>query len=308
MQLEQLVAFDRVAREGSFSRAALALGLGQPAVSSRILALEDAVGGALFLRGRAIRLTALGESFLPYARRALEVLREGLDASRLAQVGERGSVRIGSLSSLAGGLIGPALAEFVRTHPQVECAIKSAAHEILLQLLLDGIIDVALTLWPSTSAVELTAIFVFREPVVLVAHPRHPLARSRRATRDDVARLARPLLRLRWWQAHHPLVVQLAERSKTAVDVAMEPGRHLVVNGVGAGFFPRTYVAEELARGVLSEIRVPGLAPLHRDIALVRRRHAGALSPSLVAFIETLRSRAEVRSNPDPRRKHDQLS
>jgi DNA-binding transcriptional LysR family regulator len=68
MQLEQLVAFDRVAREGSFSRAALALGLGQPAVSSRILALEDAVGGALFLRGRAIRLTALGESFLPYAR------------------------------------------------------------------------------------------------------------------------------------------------------------------------------------------------------------------------------------------------
>jgi LysR family transcriptional regulator, low CO2-responsive transcriptional regulator len=181
MQLEQLVAFDRVARAGSFSRAALALGLGQPAISSRILALEDAVGGALFLRGRAIRLTALGESFLPYARRALEVLREGVDASRLAQVGERGSVRIGSLSSLAGGLIGPALAEFVRTHPQVECAIKSAAHEILLQLLLDGIIDVALTLWPSTSAVDLTAIFVFREPVVLVAHPRHPLARSRRA-------------------------------------------------------------------------------------------------------------------------------
>src|SRR6202158_4530458 len=158
MQLEQLVAFDRVAREGSFSRAALALGLGQPAISSRILALEDAVGGALFLRGRAIRLTALGESFLPYARRALEVLREGVDASRLAQGGERVSVRIGSLGSLAGGLIGPALAEFVRTHPQVECAIKSAAHEILLQLLLDGIIDVALTLWPSTSAVELTAL------------------------------------------------------------------------------------------------------------------------------------------------------
>jgi DNA-binding transcriptional LysR family regulator len=46
---------------------------------------------------------------------------------------------------------------------------------------------------------------------------------------------------------------------------------------------------------VLSEIRVPGLAPLHRDIALVRRRHAGALSPALAAFIETLRSRALAR-------------
>jgi DNA-binding transcriptional LysR family regulator len=78
----------------------------------------------------------------------------------------------------------------------------------------------------------------------------------------------------------------------------MEPGRHMVMNGVGAGFFPRTYVAEELARGELSEIRVPGLAPLHRDIALVRRKHAGALSPSLAAFIETLRSRAEVGLKP----------
>src|SRR5258708_16597063 len=108
MQLEQLVAFDRVAREGSFSRAALALGLGQPAVSSRILALEDAVGGALFLRGRAIRLTALGESFLPYARRALEGLREGVHASRLAQVGAPGSVPIASLSSLPAALFAPA--------------------------------------------------------------------------------------------------------------------------------------------------------------------------------------------------------
>jgi DNA-binding transcriptional LysR family regulator len=81
----------------------------------------------------------------------------------------------------------------------------------------------------------------------------------------------------------------------------MEPGLHLVVNGVGAGFFPRTYVAEDLARGALSEIRVPGLAPLHRDIGLVRRRHAGALSPSLAGFIETLRRRADAVLKPGSR-------
>ena len=42
--LEQLIAFERVVREGSFSRAALALGIGQPAISSRIQALEVALG------------------------------------------------------------------------------------------------------------------------------------------------------------------------------------------------------------------------------------------------------------------------
>jgi len=41
-------------REGSFSRAAFSLGIGQPAVSSRIQALEQTVGGALFTRGRRI--------------------------------------------------------------------------------------------------------------------------------------------------------------------------------------------------------------------------------------------------------------
>jgi len=291
MQLDQLIAFDRIAREGSFSRAAVGLGLGQPAVSARILALEDAVGGTLFVRRRTLRLTALGESLLPYVRRALEVLREGVEASRLAQVGERGSVRIGALGSLAGGLIGPAVAEFVRTHPKVDCTVRSGDHEFVLRLLLDGVVDAALTVWPCTSAVELTPLFVFREPVVLVAHPGHALARRGRVGREEVARLARPLLRLRWWQAHHPQIERLAEQSETSLEVAMETGRRLVAIGVGAGFFTRTYIADELARGTLVEIGVRGLR-LFRDSALVRRSHSGAISPALAAFIQVLRRAA----------------
>jgi len=290
MQLDQLVAFDRIAREGSFSRAAAALGVGQPAISARIRALEAAVGGSLFVRGRVLRLSALGESLLPYVRRALEVLREGVDASRLAQVGERGTVRVGALGSLAGGLLGPALAEFVRSHPRVECTVKSGDHEVMLRLLLDGIVDVALTVWPCTSAVELTPLFVFREPVTLVTHPDHVLARRGEVTRDEVARLARPLLRLRWWQSHHPELTRLAEQSETAVEVAMEAARRLVASGVGAGFFTQTYIADELERGTLAEIRVRGLR-LYRDSALVRRKHSGPISPALAAFIELLRRR-----------------
>jgi LysR family transcriptional regulator, low CO2-responsive transcriptional regulator len=292
MTVDQLAAFERVAREGSFSRAAVALGIGQPAVSARILALEDELGGSLFVRARSIRLTGLGSSLLPYVRRALEVLREGVEAARLAQVGQRGSIRVGALGSLAGGLVGPALAEFLRSHPRVECTLKAANHEVLLQYLLDGLVDLALVVWPCASAVELTPLFVFREPVVLVAHPRHPLARARRVTRDEVARLAGPFLRLRWWQSHHPQLDELARLSDTAVEVSMEMGLHLVSNGIGAGFFTRTYIAEEVASGTLAEIRVSGMAPLFRDSALVRRRHSGPISPALAEFIQLLRARA----------------
>src|SRR5207237_9717052 len=175
--------------------------------------------------------------------------------------------------------------ELVRAQPRVECHVRSGAPESLVQLLLDGIVDVALTVWPCASAVELTPIFLFREPVVLVAHPRHPLARSKQVTRDEVARLARPLLRLRWWQSHDPRISRLAEQSETSVEVAMETGRRLVASGVGAGFFARTYIAEELARGTLMEVPVRGLT-LFRDSALVRRRHSGPSSPAIAGFIQ----------------------
>lgn len=121
MDTAQLVAFQRVVREGTFSRAALTLGIGQPALSARIQTLEAELGGALFTRGKRIALTALGTHFLPYVRRALETLDEGAKMARSAGRGERGRVSIGTLGSLAGGLLGPALGAFSRAHPAVEC-------------------------------------------------------------------------------------------------------------------------------------------------------------------------------------------
>jgi LysR family transcriptional regulator, low CO2-responsive transcriptional regulator len=295
MDLDQLATFDRVVREGSFSRAALALGIGQPAVSSRIHALEAAVGGALLGRGRRLTLTALGEGFLPYARRAIETLHEGMEAGRLTKAGARGRVRLGALGSLAGGLVGPALAELIRTQPEVECGLKAADHEVLVEMLLDGIVELALVTWPCSESllVELTPLLVIHEPVVLVASPRHELA-SRRGpvTRDELAARARPLLRLRWWQTHPPEITRLAQRSGTSVEVPMETARHLVLNGVGVGFFTRTYVANELERGELVEVRVRTLPRLYRDSALVRRARGGPLSPTAAILVEAIRTQA----------------
>jgi DNA-binding transcriptional LysR family regulator len=264
-------------------------------VSARIRGLEDAVGGALFTRGRLISLTALGESFLPYVRRALEVLSEGADAARLAQGGKRGRIRLAALGSLAGGLVGPALTEFVRAHPEVECTVKSGAHELVLELLLDGIVDIALITWPCRPALEpeLQALLLFHEPVVLVAHPKHQLATRRKVTKNHLVQVGRPLLQLRWWQTHHPEIVRLGQLAGRTVEVPMETARHLVLSGVGVGFFTRTYVAEDLGRGELAEIEVSDLSPIFRDSALVRRIRAAPLSPAAARFVTALRTQAE---------------
>jgi DNA-binding transcriptional LysR family regulator len=90
MDTNQLQAFDMVVRQASFSKAARALNISQPTVSLRIQALEQAVGGALFLRGGTrLQLTELGTSFLPYARQALAVLATGVETALQTRDGAR---------------------------------------------------------------------------------------------------------------------------------------------------------------------------------------------------------------------------
>jgi DNA-binding transcriptional LysR family regulator len=189
--------------------------------------------------------------------------------------------------------VGPALAAFMRSHPEVEYLFRSGEHERVVELLLDGGVDLGIVTWPCTeaAAADLHAILVFQEPVVLVANPDHPLARAGEVDEDALVRLGRPHLRLRWWQAHHPEVLRLAERTGGDVDVAMEAARRLVVEGVGVGFFTRTFIDEDLARRAVVEIPVRGMRPLYRKSALVRRSHA-ELSPAAATFVECLRRQA----------------
>jgi len=81
VEVTALQAFLAVAEHGSFSRAADALFLTQPAVSKRISALEDELRTPLFDRmGRSVRLTEAGETLLPHARRVLGELESGRQA------------------------------------------------------------------------------------------------------------------------------------------------------------------------------------------------------------------------------------
>jgi DNA-binding transcriptional LysR family regulator len=294
MDTDQLLAFQRVVREGSFSRAARTLDIGQPAVSARIQALEALLGGPLLTRGRRLGLTPLGASFLPFVERALETLDEGMKSARSSQSQHRGRVTLAALGSLAGGLLGPALVQFVRAHPQVECSMRSGDHEFVLQLLADGVVELGVIAWPCRDAAarELTSLLVLRERVLLVAHPRHPLARRKSVSRRELVELGRPLLRLRWWPSHHPELSRLADEAGSMLEIPMQAARHLALQGAAVGFFPQLLVGEELAARTLVEVAVPDLAPIERRSALVRRSKHRALSAEARAFIESLRTQA----------------
>jgi LysR family transcriptional regulator, low CO2-responsive transcriptional regulator len=305
MDTGQLLAFERIVRERSFSRAARALDIAQPTISERIRALEKAVGGPLFIRGgggtsrstgaRGAELTDLGASFLPFAVRALDILSAGVEAARETRSGARGRATLGVLESLSGSFLGPALAGFHASHPGVDVLVRAGRHPQLMQLLLDGVVSLALVAWPCPEALvtELSQLLTLRERVVLVAAPTHPLARMHLATADDVAALARPLLVLRWWLELPAPLERLATRAESRIDVPMDTGRHMVLRGSGAGFFPWMQVAELLQSGALCEVQVEDLPPLERESALVRRTAAPSLGTASLALVEALTRRAE---------------
>jgi DNA-binding transcriptional LysR family regulator len=294
MDIDQLLAFDRVVREGSFSRAAWSLDITQPTISARIQALEQQVGGALFVRGgRRVALTERGESFLRYARRALAVLDEGIEAARLTQVGQRGRVTVGTLTSLAGGFLASAIARFHTAHPQVELYMRTGNSDQVVEMLRDGVVKVGLITAPAHNP-DLTPLLYFREPLVLVAPAGHPLARRGLVDLAEVERESRPFLLVRWGPAMNPVLARLDLQAEPTVELPIETVLHLLRRGIGAAFLTRTFVMDDLAAGRLVEVAVHDLPPLFRESTLVRPARRGAFATATADFVSALREEAGV--------------
>jgi DNA-binding transcriptional LysR family regulator len=147
---DQLQAFAAVARAGSFTRAARALGLSQPALSRRVAGLEEALEAMLLVRGRTgAALTEAGRRVLDFvaAERALE--EELLGDLAPAPASYRGVVRIAGLSSMVPPVVLPALAPFLRAHPAVQIEIHREPDRRVVEALAAGRVDFGIAQEPS---------------------------------------------------------------------------------------------------------------------------------------------------------------
>ena len=120
-----------VAEHLSFSGAANALGVRQSGVSKRVRLLEEDLGVALFeRRPRGVRPTLAGDTFLDHARAIFLQLDNAVASARQAGRGERGVLRIGVFTSLAGGFLRELLQGFRRAHPDVHVDVRAGERRI----------------------------------------------------------------------------------------------------------------------------------------------------------------------------------
>ncbi len=291
MDQQQLVTFERIVREGSFNRAANVLDVSQAAVSGRIRALETELGAPLFIRGgRRVTLTEAGENFLPYARRTLAVLAEGVDAAQGAQTGQYGRVTVGAVDSISDGLLVPVVARFRAAHPKVRLSVRTGHTPQILQELADGIVRLGVITWGYlTGTVEVEVLARFHEPLVAVAAPSHPLASRASLTVEELIELGNPYHETVWGTTEDALIAPTSGRGWDEHELPAGMMRQLILRGVGTGFLPVTMVADDLRTDRLSSLPVSDLPGLMRELAVVRHARGNALPAAARGFVDLLR-------------------
>jgi DNA-binding transcriptional LysR family regulator len=145
MTLKQMQYLITVAQEGSFTRAAERLFVSQPALSHQIKALEQSVGGELLERlPNAVRPTPMGRAFMPHAMAAVRAADEARHEARAVGDLEAGQIRIGTLHSIALGVIPAAIRAWRLSNPEVSFELHEyiAIDDLTEQMRL-GVADVA---------------------------------------------------------------------------------------------------------------------------------------------------------------------
>lgn len=146
LDLRDLRYFEVIAQTGHLGRAAKALHRTQPALTSCVRRLEQALGTALFERvGRGIRLTTAGRALSVRARSlrvaAEEAMREIADLG----AGVAGHVRVGVLPTLARFLLPEATQLFLCEAPEVTIKAQVAQNDVLAAQLASGELDLIVT-------------------------------------------------------------------------------------------------------------------------------------------------------------------
>jgi LysR family transcriptional regulator, low CO2-responsive transcriptional regulator len=175
--LRQLHVFEAVSRHLSYSRAAEALHLSQPAVSMQIKQLEEIAGVPLFEQlGKKVYLTEVGREFGQYCRNVLQQLAEAesmLDDFK----GMRGRLSI-CVASTASYFTPYLLAEFCRRHAETQVSLSVTNRENVLQRLTSNEMDMAIMGRPPEH-LDLDATPFMENRLAIIAPVDHPLAHAR---------------------------------------------------------------------------------------------------------------------------------
>lgn len=298
MEIRQFRYFIRIADLGSFSSAARALHIAQPALSQQMAQLEDELGQPLFVRLPAgVKLTDQGQVFYRHAQRLVKQLADAAAAVARTAANPSGTVRVGLPQSTASQYALPLLTMVRQRYPGIDVEFFDELSGNLLHALTSGRLDIGVLVSDEDAAL-LDARPLMDETLFLIS--RADMAPAGKSV--SVKRLARLPLALPSQEHGVRVLVERALHAQAlrlgnVVVVANSRSimREATLAGLAHCVMPWAAVAAELAAGTLVATR---LSPALRRRVYVCTARDGELSLAGQAVLATLieETRASIRA------------
>jgi DNA-binding transcriptional LysR family regulator len=290
VNLETVKLYCDVVRLRSFSRGAAANGVSQSAASQAIRQLESEVGALLLDRSRRpLHPSEEGLGFYEACRTLLQGFERARAELAAARQRVEGTVRVAAIYSVGLHDMSRHMQPFMAAHPQARVLLECLHPHKVVDAVVNDEADLGILSYPPASR-ALTIIPLRSEPMVLVVHPSHRLARRRAVGPADLGGE-------RFVAFDHDLAIRRAidrvlKQAGVRVQVVMEFDNVETIKqaiGIAAGvsILPRPTVLKEVGIRTLAAVpcALPGLV---RPIAIIHRK-GRRLTPAVARFVELLR-------------------
>jgi len=286
----RLQVFHAVAKHLSFTKAAEALFMTQPAVTFQIKQLEEYFSTRLFERGHGrISLTPAGDVVLEYAERILGLSAE-LDVRLKEMTGEvAGLLLVGASMTIAEFLLPQILGQFKSAYPKVQPRLVVGNSGAVETRVAERTIDIGFIEAPPHLSTVTTEV-VCEDELQVVCAPSHPIARLKTVTAKQLQQY--PYISRESGSGTRDVTDHYFERagvSPESMNVVMELGspealKGLLATGLGFAVMSRATVRNETRLGTLA--RIPLSPRLQREMSVVypKEKFRSQLINTFVAF------------------------
>jgi DNA-binding transcriptional LysR family regulator len=272
MELRTLKYFLSLYDEGSFTAAAEANYISQPAISIQLKNLQGELGIKLYqTRGRQVSFTDAGSVVADYARRFIGLERQMLEHVRDMQGLKRGSISLGTIDAASIYILPEVFRAFREMYPGIEINLQIASTYPLFRELEADRLDLVCGTLPLEHTKEYETFRIFSEPLVFISPNDHPLAGRRRLDPEELATY--PFILFQKGSVTRGIIEeQLASKGVTpVVSMAIDSQdaiKNLVSSGLGLSVLPLKTVEDDIEAGELMILDVAGMN-LRRDIGLI---------------------------------------
>jgi len=236
MRYFQLRAFDAVARERSFSKAASLLGLTQPAITTQVRNLEESCQQALFVRTtQGVQLTDAARPLFELTRQMFSTEEQIEDLVSLATAYRHGSLKLAADGPHVALQV---VAAFREQYPGIDISIALGSQREVWDDLLGYRVDAAVV-GNAASDARIMAIPVAQQDMRVLLPKDHPLAASESLSLADLK--DHPVIRRESGSNTQRLIDEALQRARFSLPTALELGSREAVleavkQGLGIGF------------------------------------------------------------------------